>query len=117
VFDKNEMEASGYASALATLSGEPVYKVKFYNNDEDPLVRFVDKVMQVRKEGGLFPPLPCPSGSLFGFHPTFHLSILLQFLSFQAPQLISISPFVRRVDTHSSMLPIRHTAAMEPHSY
>jgi len=59
VFDKNEMEASGYASALATLSGEAVYKVKFYNNDEDPLVRFVDKVMQVRKEGEWIPIRAC----------------------------------------------------------
>jgi hypothetical protein len=40
VYDKNPMEALGYASALATVMEEPVYTVKHYNDDPDAPVRW-----------------------------------------------------------------------------
>lgn len=52
VYDKNEMEASGYAVALASLVREDVFLVPFYLNDPDPSVRFQDEIMQVRDEMG-----------------------------------------------------------------
>lgn len=50
VYDKNEMEASGYAHAMASILKEPVYLVTFYDGDPDPSVRFVDEVMEIRTE-------------------------------------------------------------------
>jgi len=38
MYDKNQMEATGYASALAELSGEPVYLAEFFLTDPDPQV-------------------------------------------------------------------------------
>ncbi len=52
VYDKNEMEASGYAQALAQLVEEDVYLVTYFMGDENPAVRFVDEIMQVRDEDG-----------------------------------------------------------------
>ena len=52
IYDKNEMEASGYALAIAQLTGEPVYLVTFFKDDEDPSVRFINEVMQVRDDQG-----------------------------------------------------------------
>lgn len=49
-FDKNKMEASGYASVLADIIGENVYMVEYHVEDLDPPVRWVDRVMQVRDE-------------------------------------------------------------------
>lgn len=43
VYDKNPMEASGYAAELATLSNERVYMVQFYDHDKDPPVRWDDE--------------------------------------------------------------------------
>jgi hypothetical protein len=40
MYDKNQMEATGYASALAELSGEPVYLAEFYLTDPDPPLRW-----------------------------------------------------------------------------
>ena len=40
MFDKNVMEATGYAGALAELSGEPVYLAEFYLTDPDPPLRW-----------------------------------------------------------------------------
>ena len=40
VYDKNPMEASGYAAVIADVYKEKVYYVPFYNTDEDPPVRF-----------------------------------------------------------------------------
>lgn len=50
VYDKNEMEASGYAITLANLVNEDVYLVPFFNNDPNPSVRFKNEIMQVRDE-------------------------------------------------------------------
>ncbi len=54
VYDKNEMEASGYAAALAQAVEEDVYLVSFFNNDPDPSVRFQGDVMQVRDGDGIW---------------------------------------------------------------
>merc|ERR1712188_187461 len=42
IYDKNYMEASGYAVVLADLMGENVHLVSFYNNDPVPRCRFTD---------------------------------------------------------------------------
>ncbi|MFW5972121.1 MAG: hypothetical protein ACOCRL_01415 [Bacillota bacterium] len=48
IYDKNYIEASGYAAALADLTDDQVFLVSCYMNDEDPSVRFVDGVMEVK---------------------------------------------------------------------
>jgi hypothetical protein len=50
VYDKNPMEASGYAAVIADVFKEPVLFVSFYENDPDPAVRFDGGVMYVRNE-------------------------------------------------------------------
>ncbi len=40
VYDKNHMEASGYAEVIADVMKEPIYYVPFYKDDTDPPVRF-----------------------------------------------------------------------------
>jgi len=48
IYDKNEMETSGYAEVIADVMGEPVYYASFYKDDLDPAVRFEDGIMQIR---------------------------------------------------------------------
>lgn len=48
IYDKNEMEASGYASALSELTGKSVFLAPFYEKDADSPVRFSNGVMEVR---------------------------------------------------------------------
>jgi hypothetical protein len=51
LFDKNPMEASGYAATIADVFKEKVYLVEFYADDPNPPVRWnKDKVMEVRLE-------------------------------------------------------------------
>ena len=57
VYDKNEMEASGYAAALADCLGEEVYYAPFYQDDPDPPVRWTDGVMHVRDAAGEWRPI------------------------------------------------------------
>lgn len=57
IYDKNPMEASGYAGALADALDEPVYYVPFYNDDPDPSVRFDDGIMLVRDDEGQWHPI------------------------------------------------------------
>jgi hypothetical protein len=52
VYDKNDMEASGYAAALAEVSQETVLLATFYQDDTNPPVKFVNKVMHIRDENG-----------------------------------------------------------------
>ncbi len=52
LYDKNEMEASGYASAMADLFDEEIYFVPFFMEDEDPPVRFVDNILEIRDPQG-----------------------------------------------------------------
>jgi len=51
IYDKNEMEASGYAAVMADLAAEPVHLVPFYEDDPDPPARFEDGWLEVRVEG------------------------------------------------------------------
>lgn len=55
LWDKNPMETSGYAAALADLTGEDVHLVPFFDKDPDPPARFVDGVLEVRSEGEWLP--------------------------------------------------------------
>ncbi|KAF9158870.1 hypothetical protein DFQ26_007141 [Actinomortierella ambigua] len=48
VYDKNTMEASGYASTLADVMKEKVWSVEYYEDDLDPPVKWVDRVMHIR---------------------------------------------------------------------
>ncbi|KAI8827169.1 uncharacterized protein EV422DRAFT_491186 [Fimicolochytrium jonesii] len=48
VYDKNMMEASGYAAVMAEVCGEEVYLVEYYLEDPDPPVQWRDGVMWVR---------------------------------------------------------------------
>lgn len=48
IYDKNEMENSGYAAALSEIFHEPVYLVKFMQDETQPLVTFKDKKMWIQ---------------------------------------------------------------------
>lgn len=50
VYDKNLMEASGYASAIADIMNEEVYLISFYNDDKKPNVKFKDDIMYILYE-------------------------------------------------------------------
>ena len=55
LFDKNPMEASGYAAALADATGEAVFLVPFFDGDPDPPARFdADRVLEVRDPDGVW---------------------------------------------------------------
>lgn len=51
LYDKNHMEASGYAATLAELTGEPVPLVPCFEGEDDPDYRFDEGVLQVRIAG------------------------------------------------------------------
>jgi hypothetical protein len=57
VFDKNHMEASGYAAVMADVFDEPVYLAEFHDDEKDPAVRFDNGVMFVRAEEGEWKPI------------------------------------------------------------
>lgn len=57
LFDKNEMETSGYASVIADVFQEPVWWVPFFQNDPNPPVRFVEGVMEIRTSEGIWKPI------------------------------------------------------------
>ncbi|CAO3571141.1 unnamed protein product [Mortierella alpina] len=50
VYDKNVMEASGYAASLAEVMKEKVWLVEYYEYDQDPPVKWIDRVMYIRDE-------------------------------------------------------------------
>ncbi|TNF32653.1 MAG: hypothetical protein EP329_09555 [Deltaproteobacteria bacterium] len=52
VYDKNPMETTGYAAALADLTDQPVYLVPWHHDDPDPPARFDDGVLYVRPTPG-----------------------------------------------------------------
>lgn len=52
MYDKNEMEATGYAATMAEVSGEPVWCVPFLHDDPDPPVKFDDGIMYARDPDG-----------------------------------------------------------------
>ena len=57
IYDKNPMETTGYARALADLTGETVHLVPFFDGDPDPSARFDDGVLHVRDESGDWQPI------------------------------------------------------------
>ena len=57
VYDKNPMEASGYAATMAEVMGEPVFLVEFYHTDPNPPVRWIDRLMQIRDDQGNWHPV------------------------------------------------------------
>ncbi len=57
IYDKNPMEASGYASVIADVFNEKVFFVPFYNTDKNPPVRFDNGVMFVRTEENEWHPI------------------------------------------------------------
>ena len=44
IWDKNEMEASGYAAVMADLCNEDVLMAPYYDNDVDPPVKWIDGI-------------------------------------------------------------------------
>jgi hypothetical protein len=57
LYDKNPMEASGYAAVIADVFQEPVYYVPCYQDDKNLPVEFRDGVMFVRDEAGEWQPI------------------------------------------------------------
>ncbi|MBU0551611.1 hypothetical protein KKB55_07400 [Myxococcota bacterium] len=57
IYDKNEMEASGYAAAIASAMNEPVWLARWDDNDPSPPARFQDRVLEVRDEAGAWHPI------------------------------------------------------------
>ena len=57
VYDKNPMEASGYAAVMADVFNEPIYYTPFFDGDNDPPVRFEEDVMFVRDAAGQWHPV------------------------------------------------------------
>ena len=52
-YDKNEMETTGYAAALADLTGEEVYLVACRYDDADPIVRLgSENMLEIKDESG-----------------------------------------------------------------
>ena len=52
IYDKNPMEASGYAASLADLTGEAVHLVTMYDGEDEPLAWFDGGVLKVRPPDG-----------------------------------------------------------------
>jgi len=57
VYDKNPMEASGYAAAMADCFGETVYFAPFHFDDPNPPVRIENQLVHVRRADGEWLPV------------------------------------------------------------
>lgn len=57
IYDKNPMEAKGYAHAMADVFQKPIHYVSYYHTEQDPGVKFQDGVMHIRDEGGNWLPI------------------------------------------------------------
>lgn len=57
IYDKNPIEAKGYAAALADEAKEEVWIAELYEDDTSPPVRFEDGVMSVRDAAGAWHPI------------------------------------------------------------
>lgn len=57
IYDKNPMEATGYAATIAEISGEPTWCVRFDADDADPPVKFEGGVMYARVQTGEWRPI------------------------------------------------------------
>ncbi|NNE27233.1 MAG: hypothetical protein HKN09_10350 [Saprospiraceae bacterium] len=52
LYDKNYMEASGYAAALAEILDEKIYLIYFPKSDYDHYLRFTDGVLELKTDEG-----------------------------------------------------------------
>ena len=59
IFDKNEMEASGYANTIADVTGEPVLLAPYYADDPEPHVRAGEQGMMEIYFEGTWHPVRC----------------------------------------------------------
>jgi hypothetical protein len=50
IYDKNTVEAAGYAEVIADVMKEKVYYVDYYDDDPNPKVKFVEGVMHILDE-------------------------------------------------------------------
>ncbi len=57
IFDKNPMENTGYAAALADVMGENVFLAEFHGDDPDPPVQFRDRILHVRDSSNVWHPI------------------------------------------------------------
>lgn len=57
VYDKNLMEASGYAEVMADLFKESVYFVPFYHNEDNSHIKFENDLMHILDEQGQWQPI------------------------------------------------------------
>lgn len=57
LFDKNHMEASGYAAVIADLTGEDVFLTPFPDAIDDPPARFTDGLLEIRDAQGRWRPI------------------------------------------------------------
>lgn len=57
IYDKNPMEASGYASAMADLFGEDVYLVEWYDGDKNPCLHWKDGILEIKTSDGNWVPI------------------------------------------------------------
>lgn len=57
IYDKNEMEATGYAAALADETGGPVWLAEWHADDADAPCRFTDGLLEVRDGDGVWHPI------------------------------------------------------------
>jgi hypothetical protein len=57
IYDKNPMEASGYAEVIADVFGEKVWYASFHQDAQDPGVRFTEGVLEVRDDAGEWHPI------------------------------------------------------------
>jgi hypothetical protein len=57
VYDKNPMEATGYAAVLADTTGENVWLAPFHQDDPNPPVRWQDGIMYIRDKQNMDHPI------------------------------------------------------------
>lgn len=58
LYDKNEMETSGYAATLAEITGEPVHLVPYFDGDMGRTARFTDqRVLEILSADGQWVPI------------------------------------------------------------
>lgn len=57
IYDKNPMEASGYAATLADLTSEAVHLVSFYDGGDDPRAKFENGHLHVRTAQDVWVPI------------------------------------------------------------
>lgn len=58
LYDKNEMEASGYAASMAEITGEDVYLVPYHDGDMERTARFTDqRVLEILTPEGAWVPI------------------------------------------------------------